>query len=151
MRIVRDAQAAEDVAQETYLRTREALERGPIQHIEAYLYRTAHNLAINHRRRLNARHRVERDDVPESRLANIASPAQSQEDDLLHRQRLRRLDEAVAKLPERARTVWLLSRVEKWPYPRIAQHLGISPNTVFNDLKRAHAECIEALAKLDRG
>lgn len=151
MRIVCDPQAAEDVAQETYLRARAAIERGPIDHIEAYLYRTARNLAINHRRRRDFRGRIERDDVPEARLASIAAPTRSQEDNLLHQQRLRCLDEAVAKLPERARRVWVLSRVEKWPYPRIAAHLGVSPNTVFNDLKRAHAHCLEALAKLERG
>jgi RNA polymerase sigma factor (sigma-70 family) len=63
---------------------------------------------------------------------------------------LRHLHEAVAKLPQRARTVWVLSRIEKWSYPRIAEHLGVSPNTVFNDLKLAHAHCVEALAKIDR-
>ncbi|WP_411033687.1 RNA polymerase sigma factor [Shinella sp. BYT-45] len=151
MRIVRDPQAAEDVAQETYVRARRAIDNGPIEHVEAFLYQTARNLAINYKRRQDMRGRIERDDVSEADLENVASSAPSQETDLIQRQRLQCLNEAVARLPQRAQTVWLLSRMEKWPYPKIAEHLGVSPNTVFNDLKLAHAHCLDALAKIDRG
>lgn len=151
MRIVRDPQVAEDVAQETYVRACKASENGTIEHVEAYLYQTARNLALNYKRCHDMRGRIERDDVPHADAENIASPMPSQESDLIHRQRLQLLNEAIAKLPQRAQTVWLLSRIEKWPYPRIAEHLGVSPNTVFNDLKLAHAHCVDALAKIDRG
>lgn len=150
LRIVRDPQTAEDVAQETYVRARKAVEHGPIDHIEAFLFQTARNIALNHLRHQRIRGVVECDDLPAADVGNIASDAPSQEADLIHRQRLRHLHEAVAKLPQRARTVWMLSRIEKWSYPRIAEHLGVSPNTVFNDLKLAHAHCVEALAKIDR-
>jgi len=150
MRIVRDAQTAEDVAQETYVRAVSAAANGPIEHVEAFLHQTARNLAINHKRRHDMRGRIERADVAEADVENIASAAPSQEDTLIQRQRLRSIHAAIAKLPERARTVWLLSRLEKWSYPRIAEHLGVSPNTVFNDLKLAHAHCVDALAKIDR-
>lgn len=150
MRIVRDPLTAEDVAQETYLRARKAIESGPIEHIEAFLYQTARNLALNHQRHQAMRGRIELEDVPAAAVENAAAQQPSPEAELLHRQRLHYLNEAVAKLPPRARTVWLLSRIEKWPYPKIAEHLGVSPNTVFNDLKMAHAHCVEALARIDR-
>ncbi|MBB5753952.1 RNA polymerase sigma factor [Prosthecomicrobium pneumaticum] len=150
MRIVRDRQTAEDVTQETYLRAQRAAEHAPIDHVEAFLFQTARNLALNHRRRQTMRGRIERDGVPDVDVANVASGVPSQEAGLIHRQRLHCIAETVSKLPPRARTAWLLSRIEKWPYPKIAEHLGVSPNTVFNDLKRAHAECIAALAKIDR-
>ncbi len=150
MRIVRDSQAAEDVAQETYIRVRKAVENGPVEHLEAFLYQTARNLAINHKRRHDMRSSIEREDVSDDDIATVALSAPSQESALIHRQRLQYVDEAIAKLPQRARTVWLLSRIEKWSYPKIAEHLGISPNTVFNDLKLAHSHCLQALAKIDR-
>lgn len=127
MRIVRDQQAAEDVAQETYVRASKAIETGPIDHIEAFLYQTARNLAINHKRRLDMRGRIERDGLPEADVENIASSVPDQEADLIHRQRLQCLNEAVAKLPQRARTVWLLSRIEKWSYPKIANISAFPP------------------------
>jgi RNA polymerase sigma factor (sigma-70 family) len=150
MRIVRDSQAAEDVAQETYIRASKAIENGPVEYIEAFLFQTARNLALNHKRHRDMRNGIEREDVSEDDIANVAASIPSPETALIHRQRLHCVDAAMTRLPERARTVWLLSRIEKWSYPKIAEHLGVSPNTVFNDLKLAHAHCLDALAKIDR-
>lgn len=150
MRIVRDSQAAEDVAQETFIRARQAMEQGPIDHIEAFLYQTARNLAIDFRRRRDMRGSIERSDVPEEDVENVAAPVPSAEASLIQSERLRLLNEAIKKLPERAQTVWYLNRVEKWSYPRIAKHLGVSPNTVFNDFKLAHGHCVAAMARIDR-
>ena len=68
MRIVRDPQVAEDVAQETYMRASKVAETGTIDHVEAFLFQTARNLAINHKRRQDMRGRVERDDISETDL-----------------------------------------------------------------------------------
>lgn len=150
MRIVRDQQAAEDVAQETFIRARQAMEAGPIHHIEAFLHQTARNLAIDFRRRRDLHGSIERDDVPEQDVENIAAPVPSPETVLIQSERLRLLNEAIKKLPERAQKVWYLSRVEKLTYPQIAEQLGVSPNTVFNDFKLTHGYCVAAMAKIDR-
>ncbi len=52
-RLLGDVQAAEDVVSETFHRFLIALRSGagPRQHLRAYLYRVAHNLAIDHHRR----------------------------------------------------------------------------------------------------
>ena len=39
----------------------------------------------------------------------------------------------------------VLSRIQGWPYPKIAAHLGVSPNTVYNDIRLAMAYCLDAL------
>ncbi len=150
MRIVGDHQAAEDVTQEAYMRVSKAVEGGTVEHVEAFLFQTARNIALNHKRSRTVRASVERDDVSDADVETIRAPVPSQEAEIIHRQRLRLLEAAVSGLPERARKVWILSKVEKWPYPRIAKHLGVSPNTVFNDIKMAHAHCMDALAKIDR-
>lgn len=150
MRIVRDPQVAEDVAQETFIRARQAMEHGPIDHIEAFLHQTARNLAIDFRRRQLLHGSIERDDVAENDVANVAASVPSPEASLIHSERLQLLDDAIRQLPERAQKVWYLNRVEKWSYPKIAEHLGVSPNTVFNDFKLAHGHCIAAMARIDR-
>ncbi|EHS53353.1 RNA polymerase, sigma-24 subunit, ECF subfamily [Rhizobium sp. PDO1-076] len=150
MRIVHDQQAAEDLAQETYLRARKAIENGPIEHLEAFLHQTARNLAIDHLRRHAMTGAVVSYDIPESETANVATPAPSPEETLIQRERLALLYSALSRLPKRAQTVWILSRIEKWPYPKIAEHLGVSPNTVYNDLKMAIGHCHDALEKADR-
>lgn len=148
-RILHDPQAAEDVAQETFIQAQRAVERGAVEHIEALLYKISRNLALNWKRCCDRRNRLENGSASED-IENIADPVASVENALLHRQRLQHLEDAMASLPDRARKVWILSRLEKWPYPKIAAHLGVSPGTVFNDLKHAHAHCLEALAKIDR-
>lgn len=149
-RIVGDAHTAEDVAQEAFLRARKALEHGPIDHIEAFLHKTARNLAIDYRRHSDMRARIVCEDISEGGAERVVSSEPTPEACVIHCERLRLLNEAVQKLPKRAQTVWFLSRVEKWPYPKIAEHLGVSPNTVFNDFKLAHAHCVAAMAKIDR-
>lgn len=46
LRIVRDPQISEDLTQETYRRARRALEREPLEHVEAFLHHVARNLAL---------------------------------------------------------------------------------------------------------
>lgn len=150
MRIVRDQQVAEDVAQETFIRARQAMEKGPIHHLEAFLHHTARNLAIDFRRHRDLHGSIERDDVAEEDVENIAAPLPSPEAVLIQSERLRLLNEAIKKLPERAQKVWYLNRVEKMTYPEIAEQLGVSANTVFNDFKLAHGYCVAAMAKIDR-
>lgn len=150
MRIVRDPQIAEDLTQETYVRASQAMASGPVEHIEAFLYQTARNLALDYQRRNRMRGGVEHFGAMEAEMANIAADQPSQEAVVIQRERLKAFEDALSQLPARAQQVWRFSRVEKWPYPKIAAHLGVSPNTVFNDVKLALAHCQQALDRLDR-
>ncbi len=150
MRIVRDRKTAEDLTQETFLRARQAIDAGPIDHIEAFLHQTARNLALDHARRHRRRSRFERTDTTEGELTAVASDEPSPEAIVIQRERLRLLEQALSALPSRAQQVWRLSRLEKWPHARIAAHLGVSPNTVFNDLKLALGHCNDTLKRFDR-
>lgn len=149
MRIVRDQQAAEDLAQETYLRARRAVEAGPIDHIEAFLHQTARNLAIDYLRRRRTRNEVEVDGVATD-IDQVPSGAPSLESAVMEQQRLQAFYGALRRLPERVQTVVLLSRIEGWSNVKIAEHLNVSDRTVFNDLKLAMAHCRDALQRLDR-
>jgi RNA polymerase sigma factor (sigma-70 family) len=150
MRIVRDPQIAEDLAQETYVRAHKAIQAGPIEHIEAFLHQTARNLALDYLRRRKTRARVETDGLSNERLESIPADVPSLETEIIERERLRLFQAALATLPERVQRVVVLSRIEEWTNARIALHLGISERTVFNDLKLAMAHCRDALARSDR-
>ncbi|CAO3425817.1 RNA polymerase sigma factor [Azospirillum doebereinerae] len=150
MRIVRDLQTAEDVIQESYLRAHRAVEKGPIDNVAAFLHRTVQNLALDHLRRRKTQERFE---VPPSDRfdpSQIACDTPSAEDRLLHRERLTSFKDALEALPDRARRVWTLNRVEGWSYPRIAEHLGVSQGTVFNDMKLAMGHVFDAMARAGR-
>ncbi len=151
LRIVRDVPTAEDVIQESYLRACNAVQKGPIDNIGAFLHRTVHNLALDQIRRRRTQERFE---APASDTADpleVACDTPSVEDRLLHRERLAQFMGAMEALPERARRVWVLNRVEGMSYPQIAAHLGVSQGTVFNDMKLAMGHFVDALSRADRG
>lgn len=149
LRIVRDPQTAEDLAQETYIRARKAIEAHPIEHIEAFLHQTARNLAFDYQRRRKVRNEVEADVINDDVLRNIADDVPSIETALLERERLRAFQDSLAGLPERVQAVIILSRIEEWSNRRIAEYLGVSERTVFSDLKLAMAHCRERMARLE--
>ncbi|SIQ37518.1 RNA polymerase sigma factor, sigma-70 family [Rhizobium sp. RU35A] len=151
MRIVRDPQTADDLAQETYLRTLHALEARPIQHLESYLYQTARHLALDHTRKRKYRNRFEERDIAWADVETVASDGASAEEDLLERERQRLLEAALAELPDRARRAWALSQVDGWTYQQIADHLGVSRNTVYNDVKLVLGHCRDVMARLEQG
>lgn len=146
-RIVRCEQTAEELAQESYLRVACAIAKKPVEHIQAFLYQTARNLAFDHLRHEVVRRRVEVEPANAGSIMDVASDAASPEAEAIDRQRLALLEATLSTLPERARQVVLLSRVHEWPYPRIAAHLGVSPNTVYNDIRLAMACCLDAIAR----
>ena len=57
---------------------------------------------------------------------------------------LHRVEDALAGMPERARRALTLSRLEGLSYPEIARELGVSENTVYNDIRTALAHCLAA-------
>lgn len=150
LRIVRDRETAEDLAQEAYLRARKAAETGPIENVEPFLHQTARNLALDHLRRRRRRERHEEPGADMRAIENIPADAPGIEAELIEREQLRMFEAAMQALPERARRAWALSFLEGWPYARIAEHLGVSRNTVYNDVKLVMGHCHDALARLER-
>lgn len=141
---------AADATQETFLRLLASAQRSLIDNPQAYLFQTARNIAFDQERQQKRRGQVECPITDEKAVFNIPSDAPSPEMELIDKERLHLFEGALIGLPERARTVFLLSRMEGWSYPAIAQHLGVSPNTVYNDLRLAMAHCVAAMARPDR-
>lgn len=107
---VRDAETAHDLIQETFLRFAER-DGGAaaIANERSYLYRTAHNLAVDHVRRqqYERTHPVADDD-----LRGIADNSPSQERTVEGQAELARLRAVLQELPERTREVFTLVRIE---------------------------------------
>ena len=149
-RIVRDKQIAEELTQESYLRARKASSAGALLNAEAFLQKTARNLALDYLRQKRVRSNHEASEISGEAMDLVADDQPSAEDKVIHLDRLRAYQAALDKLPKRAQQVWVLSRVEGWSYPQIAEHLGVSPNTVFNDMKHAMAHLNDFRKRLDK-
>jgi len=131
--VLRDRAAAEDVAQESFLRLADAavLER-PDREVDAWLTRVALNRAINTlrgRRRLADREdRAGRSDPPAADDDPAAEVVAGEDID--------RVRGALATLPDRQRAVLVL-RHGGYHYAEIAEAVGVAPGSVGTLLARA--------------
>jgi RNA polymerase sigma-70 factor (ECF subfamily) len=131
--------SGEDVVQEAFIRL--WMRRAELRFegsFRAFLYTMARNAAIDERRRSGRR----------ARLASRADPPAASPSPLAHAEaaELRAVAEAaVTALPPRRREVFRLARTEGLSYREIADVMGLSPQTVANQMSRALTELHHAL------
>jgi RNA polymerase sigma factor (sigma-70 family) len=143
-RKLRDGEAAADLTQEAFLRFAERGTGTPatVAHPRAYLYRTAHNLAVDHVRRSR---REETDLPPPVELTEIADENASPERSADARGELARVRAALLELPERTRQVFVLIRIDHLTYGEVAERLEISSSSVQKHLAKAIKHVMQRL------
>jgi len=137
--IVMTHEDAEDAVQEGFLRAHQALDRfDPSQAFGAWLNRIVANAALDLARRRKVRNAEElSDSIP----ATFRDPAESAE-------LRRRLEAALAQLPERARSVIVLHDIEGFTHAEIGEMLGIPGGTARSDLHHARQKLRVLLGNL---
>lgn len=129
-----DAAEAEDVVQEVWLKIA-ALQTGPIANGKSYLFRIAHNLVLDRvreRRRRTAREQSW-SDTEHGPLPPAGEVADTREDamqEMEAREEAARLASAIANLPEGARNVLRLHKIDGLSHGEVAAKLGISKSGV---------------------
>lgn len=133
---VRNEADAADLAQDVFVRLLRQPRLAAPDAPRAYLATIAQRLAANlHRRRaleqayLQALAQLPEDCVP------------SPEEQLVLRQVLTDIDEALHALGPKVRQAFLLAQFEGRPYTAIAKELGVTPRTVVTYVARAMAQC----------
>jgi RNA polymerase sigma factor (sigma-70 family) len=136
-RILGNPTEAQDVAHDAYLKVYPVMENQAAKKPEALLYTTARRLAFNRlKRRRIAPFAAE---PPIAELS--ASPAPGVVQQVMARQELQQLEQAIAQLPEGCRAVLLLRKIELLPHQEIADRLGIALSTV----EKQHARALRLL------
>lgn len=145
-RMMGDPEDARDVAQLTFVRAWERLERyDPAWAFSTWLYRIASNLAID---ALRARRSRERTRVDAFRLLKSPSSTEPDAPSTLSRGEVRRVFEACAEaLPETQRVVFILREVEEVETAEVARILGCRESTVRNHLFQARKVLREELRR----
>jgi RNA polymerase sigma-70 factor (ECF subfamily) len=112
-----NAELADDIAHETYLRIADRMPSGEIQNVRGLLFRVATNLA----RDVFRRDRVRMDHIARAmeEPSTESAPGLSAEDDLAIKQ-------AILSLPPKLREVLLLSKIGGLTNREIAQRYGLS-------------------------
>ena len=141
--------AAKDVAQETFLRFWQGtLLWKRTGSLRSFLYGSARNIARNRGRRWREI-RVASFEGPEIPLEAHYTPTPT---DILEEHELRLLFlNAVAALPPRRQEIFNLARVHGLSHREISETMGISPQTVANQMSTALADLRRALGPLLEG
>ncbi len=121
---------AEDVVQDCFVTLWEKLEGGMIvANRRAYLYTTVRNRCLDNLRKKG---------VQTESLRPYDTYGMIEDDEAQDRSHVEaRLWTAIDSLPEKCREVFLLSKRDGMKYEEIADELGISVNTVRNQISKA--------------
>lgn len=103
----------------------------------AYLTRCARNAAIDHLRAEKTKAEYLKGVLPDQYAEQPVSPPEI----ISAQQNMRRIDEALAALPEKTRHIFLLNRVHGRSFSEIAAVMGISSRAVAKHMARAVAAC----------
>ncbi len=143
-RMCHNAAAAEDLAQEVFLRVYRS--RGnyePSAKFTTWLYRIATNLAVNHAR--DSRHErpentvsVDEPDQETGLALDLPDGSLTAEEALLRRERMAAIRQRVRALPERQRTAVLMHKYQQMDYHQIAEVLKLSESATKSLLFRAY-------------
>lgn len=145
-RILKRPEDVEDIAQEAFVRVLEAGSKGEIHYQKAYLFRTAHNLALNALAR-KANVLVDyMEDFPEPEVLMESAPL---EDTVAAQRRFELFCRAVATLPDQCRQVLVLRKVYGLSQQEVAARLGISVSTVEKHLAKGMLRCSTQLRNLE--
>ncbi len=129
-----DPETARDIVQEGFLKLHEHLLAGGDQtNLRAWLYRVVHNSARNRQVSFGARKTGRLDD-----LTPAASPLAKDltaEEELLEKERMQRLRQAMEKLSDAQRSCVVL-RTQGLKYREIAETLDLSVSTVGENIQR---------------
>ncbi|WP_249977006.1 RNA polymerase sigma factor [Vreelandella olivaria] len=135
--VVGSTSVAEDLVQDTFVK----LWQRPLKEADSpgLLHRTAHHLALDYLRAQEVRQRHHLEELDNA--ANEPPQAPSPEQISVTLQQWQTLTDQLDTLPERAKQVFLLNRVEGETYTAIAERMGLSISTVEKDMMRAMRLC----------
>jgi RNA polymerase sigma factor (sigma-70 family) len=136
-RFLGDANEAQDIAHDAYLRVYPKDGKAPPENPQAFLYTTARNLAIN---RLKRR-KIAPFNLQEAHVDAAPSPLPGVVQQVMARQEFGQLEAAIAALPPGCRAVLMLRKVELLSHQEISERLGIAISTV----EKQHARALRLL------
>jgi RNA polymerase sigma-70 factor (ECF subfamily) len=150
-RMVRNSAAAEDLAQDVFLRVYRSRESYAADaKFTTWLYRIATNLAVNHARdtrheRPEVRVSLDEPDAVTGALPELADGAPTVEEKILRRERMAAIKNHVQALPERQRMAVVMHKYQGMDYRQIAAVLHLSESATKSLLFRAYETLREKL------
>jgi RNA polymerase sigma-70 factor (ECF subfamily) len=155
-RMVRDRETAEDLAQESFIKVLNHIDKyRPEFKLSSWLFKIANNVAIDHLRRKQldtvsidgSRHAATASEV-EATSFDVEDHGESALDEMESRELGTAIERAIARLRPEYRSCIMLRHVEGRSYEEIAATLDLPLGTVKTYIHRARHELREALEHL---
>ena len=155
-RMVRDRETAEDLAQETFIKVLNHIDRyRPEFKLSSWLFKIANNVAIDHLRKRQVStisihgspHAATASEI-EATSFELESEGESALDELEARELGTAIEQAIARLRPEYRSCIMLRHVEGRSYEEIAATLDLPLGTVKTYIHRARHQLREALEHL---
>ncbi len=138
--IVNCSDTADDLVQKSFIKLWEKRDLVQVhKDIKSYLYKSVKNASLNYLKHLETRKSYEKEFTELSQMNDSSGI-----DEIQFR---KKLEIAIALLPERCRTAYCLKYIEGLSYKEIADYLEISSNTVDNHIQKALKLLKESLSK----
>jgi len=155
-RLVRDRERAEDLAQDTFIKVLNALDRyDPSYKFSSWIFKIAHNTALDDLRRkhpdtlsIHGSPHASTQDELEATILTPASGDENPEEFASSREIGGHIEKAIATLRVEYRTAILLCHVEGRPYDEVAEIMDVPLGTVKTYIHRARNELKKQLAHL---
>ncbi|MEY4931682.1 MAG: hypothetical protein RLZZ403_2 [Pseudomonadota bacterium] len=141
---LRSRQEARDVVQEAYVRILGLEDSRVVGELQAYLYRTANNIAIDRIRERSRRAGVSRADIND---ATLSTPEPTAEQAFEEEQRTTLIRRYMAELPPKCRMAFMLFKFEFLSYAEIASRLNLTESMVRKYVLRAARHCHQRLTE----
>lgn len=138
----------EDIVQEAYVRACKAERESPITAPRSFLFKTVKNLALDHVKRAETRlsDRLDEDEAGHELLGYGADPLNEAASD----EEFSRFCEAVRLLPIQCRRAFVLKKVYGYSRREIAEHMGVSENTVQTQIARGIKACMQFMERIEK-
>ncbi len=134
----------DDVVQEAMSRVWQAHQAGSVDAVKAFLFTTAHHLAVDEMRR---RQIVTVEYLAEITELSVYDDRPTAADAAARAQELELLTQAIQQLPDRCRQVLTLRKIYGLSQREIAAQLGITEHTVEAQIGNGMRRCADFLAR----
>ncbi len=135
----------DDLVQEVFLRLSRRGDLTDITNIGGYIFQTAANVLKDRLRHRMSRHTADHNLLDDQQIDDTAF---SPERVLVGKETLSHLSAALAELPDRTQTIFVLCRLEGMQYAAVAKNLGISVSSVDKHMAKAMDHLMSRLKDL---
>ena len=131
----------EDIVQETYVRVCQIEKKDEIRAPRSFLFKTAHNLALDHIKRAESRLADSIEEMGESGFGEAERIADETFDQVASNEEFSLFCEAVRQLPMQCRRAFILKKVYGHSQREIARNMTLSESTVEKHIAQGVKRC----------